>query len=54
MKNTRIFCGLFMITILTIACTPASLPSDNSNPDTPLYYGTGGEHSVRPDNEKDG
>ncbi|SDV99386.1 hypothetical protein [Aequorivita viscosa] len=54
MKNTRLFSWLMVLLILAIGCTPASLPKETDDQGAPQYFGTGGEHSVRPDDEKDG
>ena len=54
MKNTRLFSWLLVLLTLAIGCTPAVLPTGNEEQSTPQFFGTGGEHSVRPDDEKDG
>jgi|TARA_R110002020_G_scaffold379355_3_gene590538 hypothetical protein len=51
MKATIIYLSLAIG--LLGSCTPTPDNSDNNLYKAPPIYGTGGEHSAEPDNEKD-
>ncbi len=53
MKTKITFLGLVLLTSLFTSCTPDLLTVDSKSQKTPPIYGTGGEHSAEPDNEKD-
>lgn len=51
MKAKIIYLSLTLV--LLAACTPTPNTTENSEYKAPSIYGTGGEHSAEPDNEKD-
>ena len=53
MKNSLKALILVLSLSLFAACTPTSITDDESTP-TQETYGTGGETTAEPDNERDG
>jgi hypothetical protein len=53
MKTKITLLGLVLLTSLLTSCTPDSLTVDSKAQKTSPIYGTGGEHSAEPDNDKD-
>ena len=53
MKTKISFLCVLLFTGLLTSCTPNALMGDNQAQENPVIYGTGGEHSAGPDNEKD-
>jgi len=52
MKTKPIYLSLALMGLLS-SCTPTPTITESSDYDAPPIYGTGGEHSREPDNEKD-
>ena len=53
MKTKITLLGLVLFTSLLTSCTPNALLTDANTQKSPTVYGTGGEHSAEPDNDKD-
>ena len=53
MKTQNIFLILLLMVGLLGSCTPIAPVTDSTDSTLPAY-GTGGEQSAEPDNEKDG
>jgi len=53
MKVKIVLLVLSLIVGLISSCTPVEIAGDSEAQYPPPIYGTGGEHSVEPDNEKD-
>ncbi|MCB0465557.1 MAG: hypothetical protein KDC78_07765 [Aequorivita sp.] len=53
MKTKIIFTGLVLFASLFTNCTPNALTAEDNAQQHPTIYGTGGEHSAEPDNDKD-
>ncbi len=54
MKTKFVFLSLLLVVSLMSSCNPIEIAEDSEMQNLPTVYGTGGEHSVEPDNEKDG
>lgn len=54
MKTKITFFSLLLLLGIISSCTPTSINSDREVQKAPTIYGTGGEQSAEPDNEKDG
>lgn len=53
MKLKTTFLSLMLLLCIVCSCTPNSGIPDNDTNKATTIYGTGGEHSAEPDNEKD-
>lgn len=53
MKTKIILLCLVLYASLLTSCTPDAIIMDSKAPKASPIYGTGGEHSAEPDNDKD-
>lgn len=53
MKTKLIYLSLACLIGLLASCTPTPLDKETNVHKSPTIYGSGGEHSTEPDNEKD-
>ncbi|MBK5214559.1 MAG: hypothetical protein JJE55_12965 [Flavobacteriaceae bacterium] len=53
MKTKLIYLSLVCFIGLIASCTPTPLNNESNAHKAPTIYGTGGEHSAEPDNDKD-
>lgn len=53
MKTKLIYLGLSCYLGILTSCTPTPTTIESDAHKAPIIYGTGGEHSTEPDNEKD-
>lgn len=53
MKTKITLLCLVLCASLLTSCTPDAINMDSETLKAPPIYGTGGEHSAEPDNEKD-
>lgn len=54
MKTTLKILRILLLFGAISSCTPNPIISDTTVQNAPSIYGTGGEQSAEPDNEKDG
>ena len=53
MKTKITLLPLLLFISIIASCTPNPMVTDNQEQKAPTIYGTGGEQSAEPDNEKD-
>ncbi|HLW32165.1 MAG TPA: hypothetical protein VKX40_07875 [Aequorivita sp.] len=53
MKTKFIYLSLAIFIGTLVSCTPVAMDNESNAYKTPPIYGTSGEHSAEPDNEKD-
>lgn len=54
MKTKFTFLSMLLLLGIICSCTPNAISADREVQKAPTIYGTGGEQSAEPDNEKDG